>query len=141
MRLSEVMTPARSCRPSDAVRDCAKIMRDENIGFVPICDDDGKPIGAVTDRDLAVRVLAEGKGGDEKVERFMTRSIASCRLDDDASAAQRLMGERQVSRVMVCDERGVLHGVVSLQDVAEVESDASAGRTLGAVKSERAPSP
>ena len=64
MRVDEVMKPAKCCRQGDAVRTCASLMKQENLGFVPICDQAGKPIGALTDRDLVIRVLAEGKAAD-----------------------------------------------------------------------------
>jgi CBS domain-containing protein len=112
-------------------------MRDEDVGFVPICDDQGKPLGAITDRDLAIRVLADGRGGDERVEPFMSRDVVGCTTEDDVRAALQLMRDRKVSRVVVCDAGGVLRGVISLQDVAEVESDEEAGRTLGEVKGDQ----
>ena len=68
----------------------------------------------------------------------MTGDIVGCQLGDDVSRAAELMREQQVSRVMVCDAAGRLQGVISLQDVAEAESDESAGRTLTQVKSDQA---
>ncbi len=135
MRVKELMSEARCCRPTDAVRDCAKLMRDESIGFVPICDDDDRPIGAATARDLAIRVLAEGRSPDEQISAFMTRDVISCRPDDDADQVARLMRDHRKSRVMVCDDQGKLVGVVSLQDLADATSDEEAGETLQEVKS------
>jgi CBS domain-containing protein len=112
-------------------------MRDESIGFVPICDRGGKPLGAVTDRDLAIRVLAEGRPPSEKLQGFTTQEVVSCRVGDDVSRAQRLMEERQVSRIMVCDDAGKLVGVLSLQDIVEEEGAEAAGRTLSGVKSDQ----
>jgi CBS domain-containing protein len=137
MRVDEVMTPAKCCSPEDTVQRCARLMKDENIGFVPVCERDGKPMGAVTDRDLAVRVLAEGKDGKEQLRNVLTRDIVHVRLGADVAEAARLMRERQVSRVMVCDDAGKLQGVISLQDLAEAESDEETGRTLTDVKSDQ----
>jgi CBS domain-containing protein len=137
MRVDDVMSPAKCCSPDDTVQRCARLMKEENIGFVPVCDRDGKPIGAITDRDLAIRVLAEGKTGDERIDRYVTRDVVGCRAGDDIADAARLMREHQVSRVMVCDDAGALQGVISLQDLAEEESDEVAGRTLTDVKSEQ----
>ena len=136
MRVDEVMSQAKCCRPSDTASDCARLMRDADIGFVPICDDAGKPVGAVTDRDLAIRVLADGRTGDERLERGETREIVSCTLGDDVRRAAELMRVRQVSRVMVCDVDGRLQGVLSLQDIAEIESDETTGHTLTQVKTD-----
>jgi CBS domain-containing protein len=135
MRVEELMSDAKCCKETDTVIDCAKLMRDESIGFVPICDKDMKPIGAITDRDLTIRVLAEGRSADEKLSGFMTRDVISCRTGDDSEEIARLMREHKKSRVMVCDDKGKLVGVVSLQDIAETESEEEAGETLQQVKS------
>lgn len=135
MRVQELMSAAKCCRSSDSVIDCAKLMRDENIGFVPICDDEGRPVGAITDRDLTIRVLAEGRSPDQKLSSFMTKDVVSCRPDDDAQEVAELMKERRKSRVMVCDDQGKLVGIVSLQDLAEASTDEEAGETLQEVKS------
>ncbi len=137
MRVQEVMSDAKCCKPGDTVRDCARMMKEQDIGFVPICDQGGKPIGAITDRDIAIRVVAEGRNGDERVEGCMTRDIVGCRTDDDVRDVERLMRQHQVSRVMACDDQGKLRGVISLQDLAQTESEHEAGRTLNEVTSEQ----
>lgn len=137
MRVEEVMSPATGCREGDTVRKCARLMRDEEIGFAPICNQAGEPVGAVTDRDLAIRVLADGVPADEPIDRFMSRDVVACRLGDDLRDAERLMRDRQKSRIMVCDDSGKLRGVISLADVAEVESDESIGDTVQQVKSDQ----
>jgi CBS domain-containing protein len=135
MRVNDVMKEARGCREGDSVKECAKLMKEENIGFVPICNEAGEPVGTVTDRDLAIRVLAEGKTADAKVDDVMTRDVVSCRVGDDLSQAERLMRERRKSRIMICDEGGKLVGVISLSDLADVESEEIAGQTLREVSS------
>jgi CBS domain-containing protein len=137
MRVEEVMSSAKCCQESDSIIECARLMRDDNIGFVPICDASGKPVGAVTDRDLVLRVLAEGRRVDEKISGCMTRNVVACRLGDDLRDAERLMRERRTSRVMVCDEQGKLVGVISLQDVAQLEDEEDVGETLQQVKSDQ----
>ncbi|BDG03165.1 CBS domain-containing protein [Anaeromyxobacter oryzae] len=137
MRVEELMSSATGCRADDSVRDCARVMRDESIGFMPICDDHERPIGAITDRDLAVRVLADGRSPDEKVQSFMSRGVISCRLGADVQDAERLMREKRKSRIMVCDDDGKLKGVISLADIADIESEQSAGATLQQVKSDQ----
>ncbi len=134
MRVEELMSDAKCCRPSDTVIRCAKLMRDESIGFVPICDDAGEPVGAITDRDLTIRVLADGRSPDEKISAFMTKDVISCRTSDDSEEIARLMRDHRKSRVMVCDEGGKLVGVVSLQDIAESASEEETGETLQEVK-------
>jgi CBS domain-containing protein len=138
MRVEELMSEATGCRENDSVRDCAKLMKDQDIGFVPICDARGAPIGAVTDRDLALRVLADGRSADERVSAVMSRDVVGCRVGDDVQKAMDLMRNERVSRVMVCDAQGKLVGVVSLQDLA-AESEDEAGETLQEVKSDTPP--
>jgi CBS domain-containing protein len=113
-------------------------MKDQDIGFVPICDARGAPIGVVTDRDLALRVLADGRSADERVSAVMSRDVVGCRVGDDVQKAMDLMRNERVSRVMVCDAQGKLVGVVSLQDLA-AESEDEAGETLQEVKSDTPP--
>ena len=139
MRVEDVMSAAKCCRESDSVLECAKLMRDEGIGFVPICNDAMEPVGAITDRDVTIRVLAEGRSPDEEVAAFMTRDVVSCEVADDVTDCEQLMREHQKSRIMVCDEQGKLRGVVSLQDLAERESEESIGETLQQVKSDQPP--
>ncbi len=138
MRVEELMTQATGCREGDSVRDCARLMRDQDLGFVPICDAKGAPIGAVTDRDLTIRVLAEGRSPDEKVSAVMSRDVIGCKVGDDVERATELMRDERKSRVMVCDAQGKLVGVIGLQDLAEVSED-EAGETLQELKSDTPP--
>ncbi len=136
MRVEELMSEATGCREDDPIRECASRMKEEDIGFLPICNERGEPVGAVTDRDLAIRVLAEGRSADEPVSAFMTRDVVGCRLGDDVKDAMELMQRERKSRVMVCDEQGKLKGVISLADIAELESEEEVGETLQEVKSD-----
>jgi CBS domain-containing protein len=139
MKVEDLMSTAKGCRQGDTVRECASLMRDDEIGFVPICNDEGEPVGAITDRDLAIRVLAENRSAGDAVDQFMTRDVVACRIGDDVDEAERLMRDHQKSRIMVCDEMGRLRGVISLADIADVESDESIGETLQHVKSDEQP--
>lgn len=135
MNVESIMKHAQGCREGDSVRDCAKVMKERNVGFVPICDRAGKPVGTLTDRDLAIRVLADGRPPDGKVDDVMTREVISCRLGDDLSSAERLMREHRKSRVMVCEASGKLVGVISLSDIAEVETEAETAQTMREITS------
>ena len=137
MRMDELMSPAKCVHETDSVRDVARLMKEENIGFVPICDEAGKPIGAVTDRDLTIRVLAEGNAAGENIGRFMSRDVVTCRAGDDVKQAEQLMRDQRKSRVMAVDDQGKLVGVISLADIAEAQSEEEAGRTLHEVKSDQ----
>jgi CBS domain-containing protein len=139
MRVEELMSEAECCHQGDSIRDAAKIMKAENVGFLPICDRDEKPVGALTDRDIAIRAVAEGRSLDDDVATVMTRDVVGCRVGDDLKDVERQMREHQTSRVIVCDQDGKLCGVVSLQDVAESASEHEAGQTLQEVKSDQPP--
>lgn len=139
MRAEELMSEAECCHAGDTIRDAAKTMKEANIGFLPICDRDEKPIGALTDRDIAIRVVAEGRSFDDDVATVMTRDVVGCRVGDDLKEVEQQMRDHRTSRVMVCDAGGQLQGVVSLQDLAESESEHEAGETLQQVKSDQPP--
>ena len=115
------------------VAEAAAIMRDEQIGFLPICDEARKVIGTLTDRDIAVRVVADSFSPEEPVGLFMTPNVVVCRSDDDLSIAQELMGEMQVSRIVCMSETGELDGVISLSDIAQVGDGTDATATLRSV--------
>ena len=120
------------------VAEAAAIMRDEQIGFLPICDGARNVIGTLTDRDIAVRVVAENESANQPVARFMTADVVACRSDDDLSIAQDLMGEMQVSRIVCMSESGELDGVISLSDIAQVGDGADATATLRSVTAREA---
>ena len=115
------------------VAQAAAVMRDEEIGFLPICDETRNVIGTLTDRDIAVRVVAENQSADVPVEQFMTPNVVACRSDEDLGVAQDLMGEMQVSRIICVSPDGLLEGVISLSDLAQVGDGANATATLRSV--------
>jgi len=118
-------------REGDAVSEIARRMRDLNIGFAPICDREGHPIGVLTDRDLAVRVCAEDRRASEtRAGAVMTREIITCRDTDPIEAAEDLMARHRKSRMLVVDEDGRLAGVISLSDVVDEEDDRRAAETV-----------
>ncbi len=139
MKCRDVMTPEPSrIAPNDSVTTVARRMRDEGIGPLPVVDAQDRLVGIVTDRDLAVRVVAEGKGPNEvRVADVMTKSPATCRPDDDTSAALAIMEEQQVRRVPVVGDDGELLGIVSEADLAE-RAQASSRRRAESPTEERA---
>jgi CBS domain-containing protein len=115
------------------VAQAAALMRDEQIGFLPNCDESRNVIGTLTDRDIAIRVVADNQSANQSVERFMSAGAVTCRSDEDLSAAQDLMGEMQVSRVVCVSDNGQLEGVISLADIAQLGDGADAAATLRSV--------
>jgi CBS domain-containing protein len=115
------------------VAQAAALMRDEQIGFLPICDEGRNVIGILTDRDIAVRVVADGHSANEPVERFMSPTVVACRSDEELSVAQYLMGEMQLSRILCVGDDGQLEGVISLSDIAQLGDGVGAAATLRSV--------
>lgn len=123
MKNSDIMTKDLVySRPSDMVSDVAQLMKDEDIGPVLIVDDtnDGKRlVGIVTDRDLALKVVGEGRDPKSTpVEDVMTESLVTCRADDDVENAMRAMAQNQLRRIPVVDDSGQLVGIISQADLA-----------------------
>jgi CBS domain-containing protein len=122
MKCREVMTDDPvCCLPNDLVSQVARVMRREHIGPVPVVSDkrSGEIIGIVTDRDLAIKVVAESRDPNRTmVSDVMTQTIVVCREDDDLSSAIAAMEEYQIRRVPVIDRGGRLVGIISQADVA-----------------------
>jgi CBS domain-containing protein len=126
----EIMKRDVEClSPRDPVQAAALKMRGANIGFLPICDDGMAVLGTVTDRDIAIRVVAEQRPASTAVEQIMTREVVACRPQDDIDEAKELMAEHLKSRIMCVDDDGTLVGVISLSDIARLQGD-GASRTL-----------
>lgn len=118
MRSSQLMrTPAVTCGPDRTIRDVATLMAERRVGSVLIVDQVGELVGIVTDRDVAIRGVAKGHSGEVRVERIMTRHVASVSPATDVADAAALMVKRSIRRVPVVDERGHAHGLLSLDDV------------------------
>lgn len=107
--------------PEDTVSHVAQLMKKEDIGPVLIVDneDSKRLVGIVTDRDLALKVVAEGRDPQTtKVEAVMTRKVITCRADDDVENAMKAMAQYQLRRIPVVDKDGRLVGIISQADVA-----------------------
>ena len=118
MQCRDIMKSDVKCAsPGTTVTEAAACMRDEQIGFLPVCDASGSVVGTLTDRDITVRVVADNHSPSEPVEHFMTRDVVVCLSVDDLSAARDLMIELQVSRIICVNEEGRLEGIISLSDI------------------------
>ena len=119
MQVREIMTTAYETIPAgDSLYHAALIMRDEDVGMLPVVGEDGSLLGAVTDRDIVVRGLAEGREVDTLVEDVMTPGIICCDAGDDVLTVARMMEQNQVRRVIVTEGASTVVGVISLGDVA-----------------------
>ena len=123
MRVKHLMTKDPTCCvAADTAQRAAAIMRDEHIGIVPVIDNEQRRalVGVVTDRDLCMNVVAEGR--DPKtvtVEACMTTAVVTCAPGDAVAKATELMKENQIRRVPVVDEHGALQGIVAMADLVE----------------------
>jgi CBS domain-containing protein len=114
----------------DSAEVAAAKMRDENIGFLPVCDADGRAVGTLTDRDLALRVVADDRPASTLVSEIMTREVIACSPSDDVHRAEQLMGKYKKSRIICVNDEGHPLGVISLSDIAQHETSEQAARTM-----------
>lgn len=137
MQLREIMSKqVVRIHPEESVAVAARTLAHYNIGILPVCGDDGRVCGLVTDRDIVTRCLASGQTPEgTKVRDVMTSRIIAARPDMDAAIAASLMGSKQIRRLPVM-ENGRLCGMVSLGDLAgKVESSVKAGEALTEISS------
>ena len=107
--------------------DAARLMRDEDVGLVPIVEGE-RLVGTVTDRDIALRVVAEGKTPESTtVGEIASRELVTVDPQQDLDEALRLMARHQVRRLPVVEEDGKLVGIVAQADIAQHASDAQTG--------------
>jgi CBS domain-containing protein len=135
MKAKDIMTrKPKSVTPETSVREAARLMKEEDVGVLPVVDRDGSDrlIGIVTDRDIAIRHVAEGHDSSScPVSEAMTSSVSTAREDDDVDSVMDLMGKEQVRRIPVIDERGGLIGIVAQADIVrEARDDRKAERTI-----------
>jgi signal-transduction protein with cAMP-binding, CBS, and nucleotidyltransferase domain len=124
MRVSELMhTPAVTCTPTTTVRAVAQLMQSRRVGSVVVIDNVGEIVGIVTDRDVALRCVGEGRSGDVPTDAVMTRDVATIPAQADIADAAATMMKRRVRRLPVTDELGHVHGVVALDDVVRHVGD------------------
>ena len=110
-------------RRDDTARLAAQAMRDQDCGVIPIVDDGRRVIGVVTDRDLAIRAIAAGKGPDTRLSDVMTSNVHCCSADDDLRDVERKMAELQVRRICIVDAGGRCMGIISQADIARAAHD------------------
>ncbi len=118
----DIMTSdPRWCSPYDTIQRVAQMMAVENVGMIPVVDgeDSKKLVGVITDRDIALKVVGEGKDGSvTKVEAIMTRDPVACGPDDDIQKALNAMAEHQIRRIPVVRNGGELAGIIAQADIA-----------------------
>jgi CBS domain-containing protein len=135
MKIQDIMTkePA-TVTPGTTVRDAAKLMRGEDTGILPVVESETsrKLVGVITDRDIAIRVVADGRDSNTRVNEVMTSSrLATLHPDADVNELMKTMADEQVRRVPIVDDRGTLVGIVAQADlVRKTRDDKKSERTV-----------
>jgi CBS domain-containing protein len=120
----------RTVSPDQTIVDAARVMRDENVGLVPVVDGD-RLVGIVTDRDIAIRVVAEQQdAASTRVQEIASTDLVTVDPQQGLDEALRLMAQHQVRRLPVVEEDGKLVGIVAQADVARAGSDAQTGELV-----------
>lgn len=119
MKVRQIMTEnVVTVGQREPISHAARLMKRSNLGALPVCDDDGRLRGIVTDRDIVTRCVAgDDDPAETQVREIMSRGVVTCRADDDADELVQAMSARQVRRIPVTDG-GKLVGMVSLADLA-----------------------
>lgn len=143
MRCKEAMTIGLRVLPTSAtVRDAALTMRENSLGFLPVCAPDGRLVGVITDRDIAVRVAPfDRPPGSVAVTEVMTGQPLVCGPDEHLETAEARMIHRGVSRIMVVDAQGFPLGIISLTDILLKDRAGRALHTAREVLSREATGP
>ena len=133
MKVSEVMTrDVRLIEPNQTIRDAARLMAEMDAGIMPVREGD-RLVGMITDRDIAIRAVAQGKGPQTAVREVMTDEVKYCFEDDDSDAVERNMSDIQVRRLPVLNRDKRLVGIVSLGDLATTDKSANVGSAMAGI--------
>jgi CBS domain-containing protein len=122
MKVRDAMTPdVQLCTPEDTLRDAAEAMAALNCGLLPVAEND-RLVGMISDRDIAIRGVAMGRGPDARIRDVMTSEVRYCVGDQDLEEVTANMGDIQVRRLPVLDRDKHLIGIIALGDIARAHS-------------------
>ncbi len=135
MQVKEIMTRnPDTCATNSLCSEAARKMREDNVGSLPVCDENGKCVGIVTDRDIVCQACAQNKEASAtQVRDCMSSPVKACHEDDSVEEAAQKMGQNQVRRLLVLDRNENLVGIVALADIATRGSQEAAARALNAI--------
>ena len=121
MKISECMSPyVCFVKPDCNTYDASRIMCENHIGCIPVCDETKKVVGIVTDRDILLRAVACDKNVKQTpVSEIMTTKVYTCKCEDEISQAQNLMAQNQIRRIPVTDQKQQLVGILTMGDLAQ----------------------
>jgi CBS domain-containing protein len=138
MKAQDIMSKDPICVTADtSLADAARLMKEENIGVVPVVDSETsrRLVGILTDRDIAIRAVAEGRDGTTtSVGHIMTADVRTSTASDSINDVMELMGREQVRRIPVVDDRGALVGIIAQADIVlEANDDRQAEKTVAQI--------
>ncbi len=121
MKVKECMCNDVCCiKPETKIHEVAKLMSENHIGCIPVCDNNNSVCGIVTDRDILLRCVACNKDTNQTpVSDIMSTNVCTCKQDDDITNAQSKMGQNQIRRLPVCDDKNRVIGILTLGDLAQ----------------------
>jgi CBS domain-containing protein len=141
MKVQDIMSKTLfCCTPTDSVQKAAELMKDNDVGSVPVVNDcnERKLLGIVTDRDICIKAVASGKSnGTLQVSEVMTKAPVTCGPDESIEACEAKMERNQVRRVPVIDMRGICIGVVAQADIALRDTAEHTYHTVAAISQHR----
>lgn len=133
MKVREAMTEdVRVVSPEQTIREAAQMMAERDIGALPVGKDD-RLVGMVTDRDIAVRAVGQGRGPDTKIADVMSQEVMYCYEDDELDNVTHNMGDIQVRRLPVVSRDKRLVGIVSIGDIATCGNAKKTGQAMGGI--------
>lgn len=133
MKVSECMTrDVRIAEPGQTLQEAAKLMAELDAGILPVHEGD-RLVGMITDRDIAIRAVATGKGPDTKVNEIMSPEVKYCFEHEDVAEVLRNMGDIQVRRLPVLNSQKRLVGIISIGDLATNGAAVMAGNALNGI--------
>ena len=141
MKARDMMTknPA-TVTPDTKLQEAARMMKDRNVGILPVVAETSSQtlVGVITDRDIAIRCVAQGHDSSKcLVREVMSTGVVTAREDDDVDSVMELMGREQVRRIPIVSERGSLVGIVAQADVViEAQDDKKAEKTVERISKE-----
>jgi CBS domain-containing protein len=136
MKVHDVMTASPiSCTETDTARAVAQMMRDHDVGSLPVvaAGDSKQLAGMVTDRDLCCGLLADGRGPESLIREYISRDPVTCKANDKLEDCEKLMQRHQVRRVPVVDANNTCIGIVSQADLALKDKDTNVKKTVAAI--------
>ena len=139
MTCAEVMTPSpTACQPQHTAIEAAELMRREDCGLVPVVSENGKLIGVLTDRDIVIKVVADGRDPrNTAVSEVMSSDLVTCLPHESIETVMEQMAARQVRRIPIVERDGSLVGIVAQADIAtRLGQDHATGQVVQAISEE-----